>query len=121
MEEAFEQIQLIESLVAAGWLVPDAPSGEELMGWCANSPVSEETMLQFGLTVNSVISRMRHRSYDAHTISVAFTDRTVVARIYHGGIFFIWLDSAVNDAVLEWLWPQVEGPLAEAGVDLRLA
>ncbi|MEM1059105.1 MAG: hypothetical protein AAGK14_07640 [Verrucomicrobiota bacterium] len=121
MEEAFKQIQLIETLVAAGWIVPDAASGDELAGWCANSPIDEDTLQQIGLTMDSVFARLRHRSYDAHSITVAFADRTVVARLYHGGIFFAWLDSPVNEAVLAWLWPQVEAALAPTGVDLRLA
>ncbi len=121
MEEAFKQIQLIESVAAAGWLLPEAESGEELLAWCANTPVEREAISHIGLTLESVMDRMRGRDYASHTISVAFADRTVVARRYESGLFFVWLDSPVNDAVLDWLWPQVEAALATTGVDLTLA
>lgn len=121
MNEAFERIQMIESVVAAGWIFPEAPSGQELLAWCANAAVSEEMIAQIGLTLESVVDRLRHRSYETHSLSVAFADRTVVARRYTGGLFFAWLDSPVNDEVLAWLWPQVEEALAPTGVDLTLA
>ena len=121
MDKAFDKIQLIQGGIVAAWLLPEAPSGQELLGWCANSALAPETIASIGLSLDSAISRLRHRGYDSHSMVLSFGDRTIVARRYGGGLFFAWLDSPVDDSVLEWFWPQIESALSETNVDLELA
>jgi len=50
---------------------------------------------------------------------VAFGNRTLVFREGPSGLFLAYLDSPTNDAVLKWLFEQVEPLLEAEGVKLE--
>jgi hypothetical protein len=114
VNKAFEKIALIEDLVAAAFVA----EGGKLLGWCANSVISPDNLCFIAETCRSVLSANRAEQRAAHTGVVAFGNRTLVFREAEPGIFVAYLDSPVNDAVLEWLFGQVNPLLAEEGVKL---
>ena len=115
MNKAFEKIALIEGVIAAAF-VSDAG---KLLGWCANSVISPGNLCFIAETCRSVLSANRAEQRDAHTGIVVFGSKTLVFREGEAGIFMAYLDSPVNEAVLAWLFGQVNPLLAEEGVKLE--
>ncbi len=114
MNKAFEKIALIEGVIAAAFV----SDGGKLVGWCANSVISPDNLCFIAETCRSVLSANRAEQRAAHTGVVAFGNRTLVFREGETGIFMIYLDSPVNDEVLDWLFGQINPLLAEEGVKL---
>lgn len=114
MNKAFERIALIEGMIAAAF-VTDAG---KLSGWCANSVISPENLTFIAENCRTILSANRAEQRPAHTGVVAFGDKTLVFREGEQGIFVAWLDSPTNDAVLTWLFDQVNPLLAEEGIKL---
>jgi hypothetical protein len=90
VNKAFEKIALIEGLVAAAFVSEEG----KLCGWCANSVISPDNLSFIAVTCQGILSanRAEQRAY---------------------------LDSPTNDAVLAWLFQQVDPLLEEAGVSLK--
>ncbi len=114
MNKAFEKIARIEGIVAAAF-VSDAG---KLLGWCANSVISPENLCFIAETCRTVLSANRAEQRSAHTGVVAFGNRTLVFREGEPGIFMAYLNSPIDDQVLDWLFNQVNPLLAEEGVKL---
>ena len=114
MNKAFEQIALIEDLIAAAFVSPDGT----LLGWCSNSAISPESLTFVAETCRVILSANRAEQRAAHTGVAGFGNQTLVFRESEAGIFMAYLDSPTNDAVLDWLWKQVEPLLAVEGVKL---
>ncbi len=114
MNKAFEEISLIQGMIAAAYVGDDG----KLAGWCANSAISPENLLFIGETCRVVLSANRAEQRMAHIGIVAFGNRTLVFREGAAGLFLAYLDSPINDAVLEWLWAQIEPLLAAEGLKL---
>ena len=112
MNKAFEQIALIQGLIAAAFITGEG----KLTGWCANSAVSPDNLAYIAETCRVILSANRAEQRAAHTGVVAFGKRTVVFREGEAGLLLIYLDSPVNEAVLKWLFDQVNPLLEEEGV-----
>ncbi len=93
--------------------------GGKLVGWCANSVISPENLSFIAETCRSVLSANRAEQRAAHTGIVSFGNKTLVFREGEPGIFMAYLDSPVDEAVLTWLFGQVDPLLAEEGVKLE--
>lgn len=94
-------------------------SGEgKLDGWCANSVISPENLTFIAETCRGVLSANRAEQRPAETGVVAFGNKTLVFREGASGIFMAYLDSPTNDAVLKWLFDQVNPILEAEGVKL---
>lgn len=117
MNKAFEQIALIEGMIAASFVSSEG----KLLGWCSNSAISPDTLNFIAETCRVILSANRAEQRMAETGVVAFGNRTLVFREGETGIFMAYLDSPTNDAVLAWLWEQV-GPMLESeGIKLNPA
>jgi hypothetical protein len=115
VNKAFEKIALIEGLVAAAFV-----SGEgKLSGWCANSVISPDNLCFIAQTCQVILSANRAEQRAAQTGIVAFGNRTLVFREGEAGLFMAYLDSPTNDAVLKWLFDQVNPLLEAEGVKLE--
>ncbi len=114
MNKAFEQIALIEGMIAAAFVAEDG----KLAGWCANSVILPENLCFIAENCRVVLSANRAEQRAAHTGVVAFGARTLVFREGVQGIFLAYLDSPTNDAVLNWLFGQVNPLLAAEGIKL---
>ncbi len=112
MNKAFENIALIQGMVAAAF-VSDAG---QLLGWCANSAISPDNLCFIGETCRVMLSANRAEQRAASLGTVAFENRTLVFRESPDGLFLAYLDSPTNEAVLSWLFDQVEPMLAEEGI-----
>ena len=66
-----------------------------------------------------ILSANRAEQRAAHTGTVAFGDRTLVFREGEAGLFMAYLDSPTNDAVLAWLFSQVNPLLEAAGINFE--
>lgn len=108
MDKAFEQIANIEAVMAAALVSPL----NQLLGWCANSAIPPEKLLAIGESCRSMLDSLRSDQYGATIGAAAFGDRTLVFRLYPRGLFLVYLNSPVNDEVLNWLWPQIDPLLA---------
>ena len=115
MNKAFEKIALIEGLIAAAFV----SDGGKLSGWCANSVISPDNLCFIAETCRSVLSANRAEQRAAHIGVVAFGNRTLVFREGEAGLFLAYLDSPTNDAVLKWLFDQVNPLLEAEGVKLE--
>jgi hypothetical protein len=115
VNKAFEKIALIPGMIAAAFVA----DGGKLMGWCANSVISPENLSFIAETCRSVLSANRAEQRAAHTGIVAFGNKTLVFREGEPGIFMAYLDSPVDEAVLTWLFGQVDPLLAEEGIKLE--
>jgi hypothetical protein len=115
VNKAFEKIALIEGVIAAAFV---SDTGK-LAGWCANSVISPDNLCFIAETCRSVLSANRAEQRAAHTGAAAFGNRTLVFREGEPGIFVVYLDSPVNDEVLQWLFGQVDPLLAEEGIKLE--
>ena len=114
MNKAFEQIALIQGMIAAAFVSSEG----KLLGWCSNSAISPDSLNFVAETCRVILSANRAEQRAAHTGVAAFGNRTLVFREGEAGIFMAYLDSPTNEAVLAWLWEQVN-PLIEAeGVKL---
>ncbi len=114
MNKAFEQIASIQGLIAAAFVSNE----DKLAGWCANSAISPENLCFIAQTCRVILSANRAEQRAAHTGTVAFGSRTLVFRESEAGIFMAYLDSPTNDAVLEWLFDQVNPLLLSEGLKL---
>jgi hypothetical protein len=113
VNKAFKEIALIQGLLAAAFIEED-----KLVGWCANSVISPENLTFVAATCRDILSANRAEQRTAHTGTVAFGERTLVFRESGSGLFLAYLDSPVNEAVLQWLFDQVNPLLAAEGVSL---
>ncbi|HEY0256591.1 MAG TPA: hypothetical protein VGC39_04030 [Candidatus Methylacidiphilales bacterium] len=109
MNKAFEQIALIQGVIAAAFVSDEG----KLAGWCANSAISPDNLAFVAETCRVVLSANRAEQRAAQAGVVAFGNQTLVFREGEAGLFMAYLDSPTNDAVLEWLFAQVN-PLLEA-------
>ena len=114
MNKAFEQIALIQGMIAAAFISDEG----KLMAWCANSAISPDNLLFIGETCRVILSANRAEQRAAHTGIVEFGNRTLIFRECEAGLFLAYLDSPTNDAVLQWLWEQVIPLLEAEGVKL---
>jgi hypothetical protein len=114
VNKAFERIALIEGMIAAAFVAGDG----KLAGWCANSVISADNLTFIAETCRSVLSANRAEQRPAEMGVVAFGNRTLVFRECTQGLFLAYLDSPTNDAVLRWLFDQVNPLLEEVGVKL---
>jgi hypothetical protein len=115
MNKAFEQISLVQGIIAAALLAEDGT----LSGWCANSTISADQLLFIADTCRTILSASRAEQRAAVTGAAAFGNRTLVFREGPSGLFIAYLDSPVNDAVLTWLFEQVTPLLALDGFKLK--
>ena len=115
MNKAFEKIALIEGMIAAAFVSEEG----KLTGWCANSVISAENLTFIAETCRGVLSANRAEQRPAEMGVVAFGNRTLVFREGAQGLFLAYLDSPTNEAVLRWLFDQVNPLLEEAGVKLQ--
>jgi hypothetical protein len=115
VNKAFEQIALIEGMIAAAFV-----SGEgKLLGWCSNSAISPDALKFVSETCQVILSANRAEQRPAPMGTVAFGERTLVFRESEAGLFIAYLDSPVNDAVLTWLWEQVDPLLLAEGIKVN--
>jgi hypothetical protein len=115
VNKAFEKIALIEGLVAAAFVAGEG----KLSGWCANSVISPDNLCFIAQTCQVILSANRAEQRPAQTGIVAFGNRTLVFREGEAGLFMAYLDSPTNDAVLKWLFDQVNPLLEAEGVKLE--
>ena len=115
MKKAFEKIALIEGMSAAAFLSENG----ELAGWCANSVISPENLCFIAVTCQGILSANRAEQRPAETGVAAFGNRTLVFREGASGLFLAYLDSPTNDAVLKWLFDQVDPLLEAEGLSLK--
>jgi hypothetical protein len=114
VNKAFEKIALIEGMIAAAFVSEDG----KLSGWCANTVIKPENLAFIAVTCQGILSANRAEQRPAHTGVVAFGNRTLVFREGASGLFLAYLDSPTNDAVIEWLFAQVNPLLEAEGVKL---
>jgi hypothetical protein len=114
VNKAFEKIALIEGMIAAAFV----SEGGKLSGWCANSVITPDNLCFIAETCRGILSANRAEQRPAHTGVVAFGNRTLVFREGEAGLFLAYLDSPTNDAVLKWLFNQVNPLLEAEGVKL---
>jgi hypothetical protein len=114
VNKVFEKIALIEGMIAAAFVSGNG----KLEGWCANSVISPDNLFFIAETCRVVLSANRAEQRGAHTGVVAFGNRTLIFREGEQGLFMAYLDSPTNDAVLKWLFDQVDPLLAAEGVKL---
>jgi hypothetical protein len=115
VNKAFEKIALIEGMIAAALVSEEG----KLAGWCANSAISPDNLCFIAETCRGILSANRAEQRPAHTGVVAFGNRTLVFREGGPGLFIAYLDSPTNDAVLKWLFDQVNPLLEAEGVKLE--
>jgi hypothetical protein len=115
VNKAFEKIALIEGMIAAAFVSDEG----KLAGWCANSVISPDNLCFIAETCRGILSANRAEQRPAQTGVVAFGNRTLVFREGPSGLFLAYLDSPTNDAVLEWLFAQVNPLLESEGVKLE--
>jgi hypothetical protein len=115
VNKAFEKIALIEGLIAAAFVTEEG----KLAGWCANSVISPENLCFIAETCRTILSANRAEQRPANMGVATFGDKTLVFREGPPGIFMAWLDSPTNEAVLKWLFDQVNPLLAEEGIKLE--
>ena len=113
MNKAFEQIARIQRMIAAAFVAPDG----KLAGWCANTAIAPEDLCFIGETCRVILSATRQEQRAASCGSVAFGERTLVFRESVQGIFLAYLDSPADEAVLTWLFHQVDPLLHGEGID----
>src|ERR1700678_2992638 len=87
----------------------------KLVGWCANSAISPDNLCFVAETCRVILSANRAEQRPAHTGVAAFGNRTLVFRENESGLFMAYLDSPTNEAVLEWLFAQVDPILRAEG------
>jgi hypothetical protein len=114
VNKAFEKIALIEGMIAAAFVTGEG----KLSGWCANSVISPDNLTFIAETCRTVLSANRAEQRPAETGVVAFGNKTLVFREGASGLFMAYLDSPTNDAVLKWLFDQVNPILEEEGIKL---
>ncbi len=104
---------MIQGMIAAAFVSEEG----KLVGWCANSAISPENLRFIGENCRVMLSANRAEQRAANLGAVAFGNRTLVFREGGGGLFLAYLDSPTNEAVLSWLFEQVEPMLAEEGIE----
>ena len=96
-------------MIAAAFVSDDG----KVVGWCANSAISPDNLGFIAETCRVILSANRAEQRAATMGAAAFGECTLVFRESEKGLFIAYLDSPTNEAVLEWLWGQVN-PLLEA-------
>ena len=91
----------------------------KLAGWCANSVISPDNLCFIAETCRGILSANRAEQRPADTGVAAFGNRTLVFREGSAGLFMAYLDSPTNDAVLKWLFDQVNRLLESEDVKLE--
>jgi hypothetical protein len=114
VNKAFEKIALIQGMIAAAFVSSEG----KLSGWCANTVIKPESLSFIATTCQGILSANRAEQRPAETGVVAFGNRTLVFRESASGLFLAYLDSPTNDAVLTWLFTQVNPLLEAEGVKL---
>jgi hypothetical protein len=117
VNKAFEKISLIEGMIAAAFVSSEG----KLVGWCSNSAISPDALNFVAETCRVILSANRAEQRAAHTGVVSFGNRTLVFREGEPGMFMAYLDSPTNDAVLDWLWEQINPMLEAEGIKLAPA
>jgi len=102
-------------MIAAAFVTEEG----KLSGWCANTVISSDNLCFIAETCRVVLSANRAEQRAAETGIVAFGTRTLVFREGAAGLFLAYLDSPTNDAVLKWLFDQVDPLLAAEGIKLE--
>ena len=102
-------------MIAAAFVTEEG----KLSGWCANTVISSDNLCFIAETCRVVLSANRAEQRAAETGIVAFGTRTLVFREGASGLFLAYLDSPTNDAVLKWLFDQVDPLLAAEGIKLE--
>jgi len=102
-------------MIAAAFLADDG----KLTGWCANSAISPDNLAFIAETCRVMLSANRAEQRPANLGAVAFGDRTLVFREGDPGLFLAYLDSPTNEAVLSWLFEQVDPLLAGEGIQFE--
>jgi hypothetical protein len=115
VNKVFEQIACIRGMVAAAFVAGDG----KLAGWCANSAISPENLSFVAGTCRAILAASRGEERVASLGAVAFGDRTLVFREGTAGLFLAYLDSPTDEAVLSWLFAQVDPLLAGQGISFR--
>jgi hypothetical protein len=112
VNKAFERIARIQGMIAAAFV-----SGEgKLAGWCANSAISPENLSFIAENCRVILSANRAEQRAATLGAIAFGDRTLIFREGDAGLFLAYLDSPTNEAVIAWLFEQVDPVLADEGI-----
>jgi len=114
VNKIFEQIASIQGVIAAAFVSDEG----KLLGWCANSAISSDNLSFIAETCRVVLSANRAEQRAAHTGVIAFGGRTLVFRESKDGLFMVYLDSPTNEAVLSWLFSQVNPLLESQGLKL---
>jgi hypothetical protein len=114
VNKVFEQIALIPGLIAGAVVLEDG----KLAGWCANSASPPDHLELVGVTCRAILSATRAEQREAHTGVAEFGARTLVFRGGVAALFLAYLDSPVDDAVLSWLFDQINPLLAGEGIIL---
>ena len=114
MNKVFEKIATIQGMIAAAFVTEEG----KVAGWCANSAISPENLAFIAETCRVILSANRAEQRLAHTGVVVFGNRTLIFREGEPGLFLVYLDSPINDAVMEWLWEQVNPLLESEGIKL---
>ncbi len=114
MNKAFEQIALIQGMIAAAFTSEEG----KLLGWCANSAISPDNLSFIAETCRVILSANRAEQRPATAGVAAFGHRTLVFREGPSGLFLAYLDSPTNEAVLTWLFSQVDPLLEAEGIQL---
>jgi hypothetical protein len=109
MEKAFERIALIDSIIASALV---SPTGE-LLGWCANSAIPSEKLSYVATSFQQIFGEMQEGCPTDNAV-VSFGEHSLIARKLNIGVLIIYLDSQVTEAVLEWLWTQIDPLLTQA-------
>ena len=115
MNKAFEQIALIQGMIAAALVSEEG----KLIGWCANTAISPENLSFIAETCRVILSANRAEQRAANIGAAAFGNATLVFREGEAGLFIAYLDSPTNEAVLGWLWGQVQPLLKAEGIKLE--
>lgn len=115
MNKVFEKIALIEGMIAAAFVSEEG----KLLGWCANSVISPDNLCFIAVTCRGILSANRAEQRPAETGVATFGNRTLVFREGASGLFLAYLNSPTNDAVLKWLFDQVNPLLEAEGVKLE--
>lgn len=103
-------------MIAAAFL----GEGGKLLGWCANSAISPDNLCYIAETCRAILSANRAEQRDAHTGVVAFGNRTLIFQERPEGLLIVYLDSPTNEAVMNWLFNQVNPLLAGAAMSEEL-
>lgn len=115
MKQVFEQIARIPGLIAAAFVTGEG----NLAGWCANGAISPKNLTFIAETCRAIFSASRGERRPASLGAVAFGNRTLVFREGKESLFLAYLDSPADEAVLSWLFDQIDPLLAAQGIHFQ--